>query len=115
MLTLYMSPLTHSVLRQDYNCEKQNVIELMYPKNTVMDLSLAAPLYFASRGNGHLFNTGEDYTTQARVLLSGLGADEALGGYGRHRVAYQKGGWEGVADEVGGEVWIIVPFNSFIS
>ncbi|TIB04048.1 hypothetical protein E3P96_01728 [Wallemia ichthyophaga] len=85
---------------EDYNCEKQNVIELMYPKNTVMDLSLAAPLYFASRGNGHLFNTGEDYTTQARVLLSGLGADEALGGYGRHRVAYQKGGWEGVADEL---------------
>lgn len=72
----------------------------MYPKNTVMDLSLAAPLYFASRGQGYLYNSKEEYTAQARVLLSGLGADEALGGYGRHRVAYQKGGWDVLADEV---------------
>ncbi|TIC00289.1 hypothetical protein E3Q18_01116 [Wallemia mellicola] len=88
------------ITAEDYNTEKQTIIELMYPKNTVMDLSLAAPLYFASRGQGYLYNSKEDYTTQARVLLSGLGADEALGGYGRHRVAYQKGGWDVLADEL---------------
>lgn len=72
----------------------------MFPKNTVMDLSLAAPLYFASRGQGYLYGSDVEYTCQSKVLLSGLGADEALGGYGRHRVTYMKGGWEAMADEV---------------
>lgn len=32
--------------------------------------------------------TSIPYTSTARVLLSGLGADELLGGYARHRKAY---------------------------
>ena len=36
----------------------------------------------------------------ARVLLSGLGADELLGGYGRHRSAAARGGWAGLAREL---------------
>ena len=32
------------------------------------------------------------YVSPCRVLLSGLGADEYMGGYGRHRVAYDRGG-----------------------
>lgn len=34
------------------------------------------------------------------MLLSGLGADELLGGYARHRNAFAKGGWQGLVDEV---------------
>ena len=34
----------------------------------------------------------KDITSWSKVLLSGLGADEFMGGYGRHRTAYKKGG-----------------------
>ncbi|KAF8213331.1 asparagine synthase-domain-containing protein [Mycena galopus ATCC 62051] len=81
------------------------VESLMFPGRTVMDLSLALALYFASRGKGlardHL--NAEDpvlYTSPARVLLNGLGSDELLGGYGRHRTAYGTGGWQSVIDEL---------------
>jgi asparagine synthetase B (glutamine-hydrolysing) len=71
------------------------------------------PLYFASRGIGQLYplpnetlNTLDDsptatpYTCTARVLLSGLGSDELLGGYSRHRAAYRNNGWVGLIEEV---------------
>lgn len=41
------------------------------------------------------------YTSHARVLLNGLGSDELLGGYGRHRTAFSTGSWRAVIDEVG--------------
>lgn len=40
------------------------------------------------------------YTSTARVLLNGLGSDELLGGYGRHRTAFNTGGWQAVIEEV---------------
>ena len=42
----------------------------------------------------------EPYHSQAKVVLSGLGADELIGGYGRHRTVYGTGGWKAVIDEV---------------
>ncbi|KAG8914781.1 hypothetical protein FRC00_010802, partial [Tulasnella sp. 408] len=71
--------------------ERPQAQNLMYPNQTVMDLSLALALFFASRGIGHVTNsdgTSTPYTSQARVLLSGLGSDELLGGYSRHRKAF---------------------------
>jgi asparagine synthetase B (glutamine-hydrolysing) len=60
-------------------------------------------LYFASRGVGNLHdNLGQSssqYTSPARVLLSGLGSDELLGGYSRHRGAFRANGWGGLNDE----------------
>ena len=32
--------------------------------------------------------------------MSGLGSDELIGGYGRHRTVYGTGGWKAVIDEV---------------
>lgn len=62
-------------------------------------------LYFAARGVGKVRSSPdvqpEPYTSPARVLLNGLGADELLGGYGRHRTAFKAGGWPAVIDEVG--------------
>ena len=43
---------------------------------------------------------GREYRSAARVLLLGLGADLHLGGYGRHRTAYRKGGAEALRREL---------------
>ncbi|KAI0786005.1 asparagine synthase-domain-containing protein [Abortiporus biennis] len=83
---------------------RQTVEALMWPGKTVMDLSLAIALYFAARGAGQIrSHPGADphpYTTPARVLLNGLGSDELLGGYGRHRTAFKMGGWQAIIDEL---------------
>ncbi|KAK4634506.1 Asparagine synthetase domain-containing protein, partial [Fulvia fulva] len=83
---------------------RQHVIDLMHPHNTEMDLSIAFALYFAARGSGKLDGDGSaealTYTTSARVLLSGLGADELFAGYTRHATAYNRHGLDGLLDEL---------------
>jgi len=69
-----------------------------------MDLSIAYALYFASRGAGiatsSFDNSVVPYTTPARVLLSGLGADELFGGYTRHATAFNRSGLTALLDEL---------------
>lgn len=49
--------------------------------------------------------TGKELVTSpATVLLSGLGADEQLGGYGRHRSAFHSRGWAGLREELDKDV-----------
>ncbi|KEY74101.1 hypothetical protein S7711_05352 [Stachybotrys chartarum IBT 7711] len=83
---------------------RAEIIRLMYPHNTEMDLSIACALYFAARGQGlgqaSWSSEPATYSTTARVLLSGLGADELFGGYGRHGVAYSRQGYQGLAEEL---------------
>lgn len=82
------------------------IVELMKPHKTEMDLSIAMALYFAARGMGHSYSAhnptdeGQAYTTTARVLLSGLGADELFGGYSRHASAFNREGYGGLAAEL---------------
>jgi asparagine synthetase B (glutamine-hydrolysing) len=73
----------------------------------VQSISLA--FYFAARGCGTIEGPGGPaaervaYTSTARVLLSGLGADELLGGYSRHRKTFGKrpeGDWQALVDEL---------------
>lgn len=91
-------PYTETVEHQE------KVITLMHPHNTEMDLSIACALYFAARGTGMMCSDGRDdsipYTTNARVLLSGLGADELFAGYTRHATAYNRHGSQGLLDEL---------------
>ncbi|TVY46123.1 Asparagine synthetase domain-containing protein [Lachnellula subtilissima] len=80
------------------------VVNLIKPHNTEMDLSIAFALYFASRGAG-IATSGPDnsvvqYNTPARVLLSGLGADELFGGYTRHATAFNRNGITALLDEL---------------
>ncbi|EPQ30178.1 uncharacterized protein PFL1_02294 [Pseudozyma flocculosa PF-1] len=86
-------------------CEaRETVMALMHPTASVMDLSIASALFFASRGYGHVVEASsmrrQAYTTPARVLISGLGADELLGGYSRHRNAFARHGWAGLVEEL---------------
>ncbi|KAF8219244.1 hypothetical protein L208DRAFT_1427107 [Tricholoma matsutake] len=91
-----------------WNFESQSsrrvIQSLMFPGRTVMDMSLALALYFASRGIGQVRSSpdaeSKQYTSTARVLLNGLGSDELLGGYGRHRSAFTTGGWKSVIEEL---------------
>ncbi|KAK0267951.1 hypothetical protein LTR35_015883 [Friedmanniomyces endolithicus] len=85
---------------------RQNVIDLMQPHNTEMDLSISFALYFASRGIG-IDSSSTDkpasdtvFTTGAKVLLSGLGADELFGGYQRYATAFNRNGFTGLLDEL---------------
>ncbi|KAL9057881.1 MAG: hypothetical protein Q9206_002177 [Seirophora lacunosa] len=77
---------------------------LIYPHNTEMDLSIACALYFAARGIGTIRSGPSDdsrpYSSPARVLISGLGADELFAGYTRHTTAFARGGFQGLSDEL---------------
>ena len=82
---------------------RQQVKELMYPHNTEMDFSIALALYFAARGTGSVSNAAGErtqYETPARVLISGLGADELFGGYQRHATAFSRAGFKGLNQEL---------------
>ncbi|KAI2622978.1 asparagine synthase-domain-containing protein [Hypomontagnella submonticulosa] len=86
---------------------KSRVISLMYPHNTEMDLSIAYALYFSARGIGYAYIDSCEWepappyvTSPARVLLSGLGADELFGGYTRHEIAFKLGGYERLLEEL---------------
>lgn len=91
-------PYTETLTHRDL------VKRLMRPHNTEMDLSIACALYFASRGQGTIHTSPptppEPYTTTARVLLSGLGADELFAGYGRHGIAFHRNGFDGLISEI---------------
>jgi len=80
------------------------IVKLMAPHNTEMDLSIAKAFYFAARGQGqvidHKTSENRPYWTRARVLLSGLGADELFGGYTRHATASARHGYRGLIGEL---------------
>lgn len=83
---------------------RDTILRLMAPHNTEMDLSIAKALYFAARGQGQAtdlkFQHDDHCSTRARVLLSGLGADELFGGYGRHAQSFARQGYQGLISEL---------------
>lgn len=62
---------------------KDVVIDLIYPKDTEMDLSIGIAFYFACKGKVYIENLNkcEAYQRRSIVVFSGLGADELYGGY----------------------------------
>ena len=94
----------------EFKEHRANIVQLMLPHNTEMDLSISAALYFAARGQGLTDSKSDSshidlvherpYISTARVLLSGLGADELFAGYTRHTTAYRHGGLPSLIGEL---------------
>lgn len=75
--------------RKELNENMMKLSSLVFPLNNVLDESLGAALYFASRGEG-ITEKSRNYSSPCRVLLIGSGADELFGGYTRHLNAYRR-------------------------
>lgn len=93
-----------NVPRHEYNAHRNHVLKIMRPNDTIMDLSIAIALWFAARGQGILCGPETHFQSMAKVILVGMGADEQLAGYGRHRTSYEVGGYSAVVQEVQAEL-----------
>lgn len=106
------SPISFRLVQVDVSyaewlSHKNRVLDLIRPTATEMDLSIGIAFYFASRPgvftaltmegvpeweefqkNRDSFVSSEKYTSNAKVLFSGLGADELYGGYSRHEAVF---------------------------
>ena len=81
---------------EDIVAIEPHIRTLLFPKETIMDINIATALWFACRGS---LENGQD-ATSPRVLLLGMGADEQMGGYGRHRKAFEQNGVEALKKEL---------------
>jgi len=53
-----------------------------------------------SVSNGQVSSKHGIVISQAEILLSGVGADEQMAGYGRHKTTYQRGGYNALRAEL---------------
>lgn len=80
--------------------QKSDILDILHPMDTEMDFNISLALKIASSGQGTDFETNDFISCNSKVLLNGLGADELFCGYSRYRVAYIRGGYSEVQEEM---------------
>ncbi|EAR94171.2 asparagine synthase (macronuclear) [Tetrahymena thermophila SB210] len=88
---------------EDLSLNEKPLLKLIYPRITHMDFNIALVLHLATKGQGYLHTDTlekKNITSGAKVVLSGLGADEIFGGYSRYRVAFQRNGYKDLVQEM---------------
>ena len=96
-ISLILVNVTLSELQTE---RQRRVRHLLHPLDTVLDDSIGCAIWFAARGRGVDCDTGVELKSRARVLILGMGIDEQLGGYSRHRTSFTRAGWPGLALEL---------------